>query len=295
MAQPLIGCSGWDYKDSVEKGGWVGSFYPDSHTKRLQYYSQFFPTVEIEDTFCDNTYSRMTKRTFYDMVKAVANNFQFSVKVPENITHIKRLDSRRHATVAFQNFLDKISPLKDANKLGAISLQLPSSFTINEFKQIEGFLDKLPLGYDYAMGFYHSSWQIEESSSMLRHYNIAVVIMDSPDLQPKHLSNITMTADHVLIRFHDLMNEPRSNYLYNEDQLRAWAYKINQLRKDPEIKILRLYFNNHYGGKAIANAIQLKEMVGGKMSTKEQKMQRKVLDAISKVEAQKQFVDYSEA
>ena len=295
MAQPLIGCSGWDYIDSVEKGGWVGSFYPASHTKRLQYYSQFFPTVEIEDTFCDNIYSRMTKRTFYDMAKAVANNFQFSVKVPENITHIKRLDSRRHATVAFQNFLHKISPLKDANKLGAISLQLPSSFTINEFKQIEGFLDKLPLGYDYAIGFHHSSWRIEESLNMLRHYNIAVVIMDSPDLQPKHLSNITMTADHLLIRFHDLMNEPRSNYLYSEDQLRVWADKINQLRKDPEIKILRLYFNNHYGGKAIANAIQLKEMVGGKLSTKEQKMQRKVLDAISKVDAQKQFVDFSEA
>ena len=56
------------------------------------------------------------------MVKATPNNFQFSVKVPENITHIKRLDSRRHATVAFQEFLDKISPLKDANKLGMLEL-----------------------------------------------------------------------------------------------------------------------------------------------------------------------------
>src|SRR5919202_7233 len=130
MSQLLIGCSGWNYGDPVEDGGWVGSFYPDSHTKRLRYYSEFFPTAELD-------------ATFYGMVKATPKNFQFSVKAPETVTHIKRLDSRRHATVTFQEFLDKISPLKDANKLGAILLQLPPSFTVNEFKQIEGFLDKL--------------------------------------------------------------------------------------------------------------------------------------------------------
>jgi hypothetical protein len=44
----LIGCSGWNYGDPVEKGGWVGSFYPDSQTKRLRYYSEFFPTAELD-------------------------------------------------------------------------------------------------------------------------------------------------------------------------------------------------------------------------------------------------------
>jgi uncharacterized protein YecE (DUF72 family) len=141
--QVLIGCSGWNYGDPVEKGGWVGSFYPDSQTKRLRYYSEYFPTAELDATFYDKFYSKMTKGTFYGMVKATPEIFQFSVKVPENVTHVKRLDSTRHAAAAFQEFLDKISPLKEANKLGAILIQLPPSFTVNEFRQTVGFLDKL--------------------------------------------------------------------------------------------------------------------------------------------------------
>ncbi|MFY9797923.1 MAG: hypothetical protein WAK17_12160 [Candidatus Nitrosopolaris sp.] len=37
----LLGCSGWNYPDTADKGGWTGVFYPDKDTKRLRYYSQF--------------------------------------------------------------------------------------------------------------------------------------------------------------------------------------------------------------------------------------------------------------
>jgi uncharacterized protein YecE (DUF72 family) len=50
-AQMLIGCSGWNYGDDWKKGGWVGSFYPDSKTKRLRYYSEFFTTAEFDAIF----------------------------------------------------------------------------------------------------------------------------------------------------------------------------------------------------------------------------------------------------
>jgi hypothetical protein len=26
----LLGCSGWNYADTADKGGWTGVFYPDS-------------------------------------------------------------------------------------------------------------------------------------------------------------------------------------------------------------------------------------------------------------------------
>ena len=34
-----------------------------------------------------------------------------------------------------------------------------------------------------------------------------------------------------------------------------------QIQQDT--KVLRVYFNNHYGGKAIVNALQFKEMTSG--------------------------------
>ncbi|MGA7542073.1 MAG: DUF72 domain-containing protein [Nitrososphaeraceae archaeon] len=73
----------------------------------------------------------MTKGTFIGMVKATPEKFQFSVKVPETITHQKRLDVNKNVITDFEEFLDKTSPLKDSNKLGAILLQ-----TINLIGQV---------------------------------------------------------------------------------------------------------------------------------------------------------------
>ena len=42
----------------------------------------------------------MTKGTFIGMVRATPEEFQFSVKVPETITHKKRLDINKGAMVA---------------------------------------------------------------------------------------------------------------------------------------------------------------------------------------------------
>lgn len=52
-------------------------------------------------------------------------------------------------------FHEKISPLKFANKLGAVLIQLPPSLTVKEFQNTEEFLDRLPSGYDYAVEFRH--------------------------------------------------------------------------------------------------------------------------------------------
>ena len=65
----------------------------------------------------------MTKGSFSLMSKATPYNFQFSVKVPETVTHEKRLDVNRGAITHLEEFLEKISPLKTANKLGAVLIQ----------------------------------------------------------------------------------------------------------------------------------------------------------------------------
>ena len=78
------------------------------------------------------------------MARATPEKFQFSIKVPETITHFKRLDVNKGAITYFEEFPDKISPLRSTKKLGAILFQLPPSFTVNDFENIEQFLDKLP-------------------------------------------------------------------------------------------------------------------------------------------------------
>jgi uncharacterized protein YecE (DUF72 family) len=232
----------------------------------------------------------MSSGTFYGMVKATPDLFQFSVKAPETITHIKRMNVTKGALSIFEEFLEKISPLKNANKLGAILLQLPPSFSVGEFKEVEAFLDRMPSGYDYAVEFRHPSWQTEGPWEMLRHYNVANVITDSPSPELQFLSDIVLTADHSFIRFHGRNNGYWYDYLYTEQELKPWVQKVDKIRNDPESKRLRIYFNNHYGGKAVVNALQFKEMVEGKKLPKnEQEMERKILAALARMGRQKKL------
>ncbi|MFL6350181.1 MAG: DUF72 domain-containing protein [Nitrososphaeraceae archaeon] len=296
MGDLLLGCSGWNYGHTPENGGgWTGVFYPDANTKRLRYYSQFFNTAEIDSTFYEKFYTNMTKGTFIGMSKATPEKFQFSVKVPETITHIKRLRTELGAFSDFEEFLEKISPLNKANKLGAVLFQLPPSFTVSEFKNVERFLDELPKSasasasnlssssslssppstkktaisnaYHYAVEFRHPSWKTEGPWELLKHYDIATVLTDSPARENLgFLSEVTVTADHSFIRFHGRNEKGHYwyNYLYSKEELKPWVDKVAKLKE--QTKILRIYFNNHYGGKAVVNALQFKEMNSMAMS-----------------------------
>ncbi len=269
MHQILIGCSGWSYADLPEKGGWTKVFYPNSQTKRLSYYSQYFNTVEMDSSFYEKFYKYMTKQTFIGMDKATPDHFEFSIKVPETVTHIKRLDVNKGAISSLDEFLDKISPLQMAKKLGAILIQLPPSFTVTDFKNTENFLGRLPSDYHYALEFRHPSWNTEGPWEMLKHYNIAAVMTDSPILDNlQFLSEITITSKkHSFIRFHGRNPKHRYNYRYTKEELIPWVDKVKEITA--KTNTLRVYFNNHYGGKAVINAIQFKEMLELPLSNKE--------------------------
>ena len=188
--------------------------------------------------------------------------------MPEIITHEKRLDIDKGAMTDFEEFIDKISPIKSANKLGAILIQLPPSFTGKDFRSIERFLDRQPNAdknnnkYGYAVGFRHPSWKIEGPWEMLRQYNIAAVITDSPAKENlQFLSDVVVTTkDHSFIRFHGRNTKGHYwyNYLCSRQELQPCIEKVNQIKN--QTKVLRVYFNNHYGGKAVVNALQFKEM-----------------------------------
>jgi uncharacterized protein YecE (DUF72 family) len=264
----LIGCSGWSYSDSFERGGWVKVFYPDAQTKKLQYYSQFFKTAEMDATFYEKFYMHMTKDTFTAMDRGTPDNFQFSLKVPETVTHDKLLDVSKGAMALLDEFLEKISPLKSANKLGAVLVQLPPSFTVKEFQNTEQFLDRLPRGYDYAIEFRNPTWNTEGPWELLKHYNIAAVMTDSPEPDKlQFLSEPIITANHSFIRWHGRQLKPRYNYLYSRDELKPWVDKVKQISL--ETAVVRGYFNNHYGARAVVNAIEFKEMLGTVLTQKE--------------------------
>lgn len=107
FTQLYLGCSEWDYGDASEKSGWLNVFYPDNKTRKLSYYSQFFNTVEMDATFYKRFYEHMNKGLFIGMANATSNDFKISVKVPEIITHEKRLDINKNVVTDLNEFLKK--------------------------------------------------------------------------------------------------------------------------------------------------------------------------------------------
>jgi uncharacterized protein YecE (DUF72 family) len=106
---------------------------------------------------------------------------------------------------------------------------------------------------------------------MLKHYNIAAVLTDSPEKENlQFLSDVVVDNSFTRFQGRNTKGHYWYNYLYSKQELEPWVAKVSQIRH--QRKLLHVYFNNHYGGKAVVNAMQFKEMNGIALSTDERKV-----------------------
>ncbi len=86
-------------------------------------------------------------------------------------------------------------------------------------------------------------------------------------------NSIVSSSDHSFVRFYGRNTSSGHywyNYLYIKKELEPWVDRITNLKN--QTKKLRIYFNNHYGGKAVINALQFKEMNSVSLNDKERKI-----------------------
>lgn len=234
-----IGTSGWVYKH------WKGKFYPDNLAEKeyLKYYSGYFLTVEINNSF----YHLLKQETIKNWVESVPKDFIFVVKASRYITHMKRLKDPESAVF---NFFESIKFFE--NKIGLILFQLPPKFGFNK-ERLESFFKVLPQEYKYAFEFRDKSWFNDETYNILRKNNSALCIYNLGSFQsPKEI-----TADFVYIRLHG--NYGLGSGKYSEEELEKFAQDIKYF-KERGCDVF-CYFNNDEAGYAIQNAAVLKQKV----------------------------------
>jgi uncharacterized protein YecE (DUF72 family) len=90
------------------------------------------------------------------------------------------------------------------------------------------------------------------------------------------LSEVIVTANHSFIRWHGRDAKHRYNYLYSKQELVPWVDKVKALSL--ETPVVRGYFNNHYGAKAIVNSLEFRELLGENLSENDIKMKEKIGD-----------------
>jgi uncharacterized protein YecE (DUF72 family) len=232
-----IGTSGWIYKH------WRKVFYPEGlpQTKWLEFYTQHFSTVEINNTF----YQLPSEKTFTGWRERSSPDFAYAVKISRFITHLKKL---RNVEEALGNFFSRAQLLGE--KLGPLLYQLPPNMPRND-AVLGDFLQLLLPGLHHVFEFRHESWFDEEIFDLLHKHKAGFCIFDMPDLT----TPVIATTDFAYIRFHGSSGLYSS--CYADTELEEWAERIGSLGKD--LKAIYIYFNNDAEGFAISNAKTLRE------------------------------------
>jgi len=235
-----VGISGWRYP------AWRGDFYPKGLPQRreLEYAGEHLSSIEINGSF----YS-LQRATSYAAWRAdVPADFVFAVKGSREVTHVRRL---RGVEQALRAFLDS-GVLELGPRLGPVLWQLPGRTAFDPVAVTE-FLALLGPGVRHAIEVRHESFRTEAFYELAREHNVAVVYSDGAGKWPVF---DVMTADFSYIRLHG--GEQLYISGYGDDELRAWAERIEELAVDRDVFV---YFDNTMRGRAPRDAMTLADLV----------------------------------
>jgi len=266
LATIRFGPAGWLYKD------WNGIVYPAIKPRgfdSLRYIAEFFDTVEINSSY----YGPPTARTAASWVSRVdgASSFRFTAKLWKRFTHER---DRAWSTEDVDRVRTGFDVLADAGRLGSVLLQFPWSYKRTEENR-EWLNDVVQTFREYPLvvEVRHASWLTPDFFRTLEEEGIGFVNIDQP-LYRDSIGPTSHATSHVgYVRVHgrnykDWFREKapveqRYNYLYTPEELEPWAERAQELAADPATREVYVITNNHYKGKAVANAVMLKAMVTG--------------------------------
>lgn len=266
QAKIYVGTSGWSYPKG--EGTWTGYFYPRGKINELEYYSQFFDTVEVNSSF----YRPPNPGYVYNWARRVPEGFLFTVKLWQKFTHPKMYkEATGEEAVISQKDVDMfkkgIEPLVRYRKLGALLAQFPPSFKNDSFgQQILAAVGKTFSEYRLAVELRHRSWSDDENTArFLKVHNIAWVQIDEPKFKTSIAAEVPITADMAYFRFHGRNaemwwkgdSETRYKYLYSKDEIDELAEKVKNA--SGQTNMLFAQFNNHWRGYSPRNAVDMKK------------------------------------
>ena len=225
-------------------------FPPPYHmSSRLHYYSSIFNTIEVNSCF----YKTPMLKTYERWASEVPEDFQFTLKLSKEVTHVKELKGELEC---MNPFINNASGL--GQKKGCLLVQFPGKITLDYFEQVEHILYQLEneeasKGWKKAVEFRNPTWYIGETWEMLDEYAATMVLHDIPKAR---LTESKGNASFVYLRFHGPKGDYRGSY--EESVLREKAEEIRQWQS--EGKDVYAYFNNT-AGNAYENAVTLKSML----------------------------------
>jgi uncharacterized protein YecE (DUF72 family) len=225
------GTSGWSYKE------WKGFFYPEKLAAKdmLRYYSERFPTVEVNNTF----YRMPNTATLESWASQVPEDFTFVLKASKRITHDKRL---KEVEDSVEYLLRTAAAL--GTRLGPFLVQLPPNMK-KDVPRLRDFLAIFPARA--AFEFRHTSWHDDEVYAALHEKNAAWCVADTGEAGDPPFE---ATADWGYLRLRRVA--------YEEGDLKTWADRI----RGPGWKEVFVFFKHEEAGTGPKLAARFMELCG---------------------------------
>ena len=259
-----LGTSGWSYPSGY--GKWSGIFYPPRWSgDELAYYAERFTAVEVNSSF----YRLPGAATARSWVERTPAGFRFTVKLFRKFTHPEFYAREEGASPEISaedvaGMRAALDALATEGRLGAALIQYPDFFFRNEAnaaalsRTLDYFRD-----YPLAVELRNRSWQNSATDELLASYRATFARIDEPFF--RNLGVPAASAESVSYwRFHGRntagWRKPgagarRYDYLYTSDEVDELADAVaRHLQPD---RPMYLFFNNHPGGQAAANAVSL--------------------------------------
>ena len=262
-----FGTAGWDYPD------WAGRVYPRPKPKAfdpLAYLAEYVDTVEINSTF----YRPPQKAVARAWAKRVEHrkDFLFTAKLYRRFTHERKTAFTADEVKEVRQGFDALA---DAGVLGAVLLQFPWSFR-NEEQNREWLNDvtRAFKAYPLALEVRHASWNEPSFYAELSSRGIGFVNIDQPLYKNSIKPSARATSPIGYVRVHGRNfrdwfrkaagRDERYDYLYTAKELEPWAERTREIARDPGVEKVFVVNNNHFQGKALVNALMMRELVTGK-------------------------------
>jgi uncharacterized protein YecE (DUF72 family) len=287
----LVGTASWTDPGFIER------WYPKKMAahERLPWYAQHFEMVELNSSFYSVPDRRMVER----WCASTPDKFTFNVKLhqlfsfhstqakllPPELQRLAETDAKGKVKTSpelrdalLKSFLQPMSILQSAGKLGALLLQLSPAFSPrkHELRELQSLIEKLD-DYPLAIEFRNRNWlvgdQLRSTMAFLRDPQAAFVNVDAPagdhfSIVPPDLNEIT-NPDFTYLRLHGRDAKAyltgktvaaRFNYDYSDKEIDEVAERSRKLAD--EVKEVHVVFNNNNLDYAPRAAIRLRKVLG---------------------------------